>query len=349
MTNKLVGYWLMVGVIMIFIQIIIGGVTRLTGSGLSITKWEIVTGSIPPLNEEAWLSEFDLYKETPQYKMINDGMNLSEFKFIYFWEYFHRLWARIMGIVFLIPFLYFIYAGYLNKILKRRLLIVFLLAATVASFGWIMVASGLIERPWVNAYKLALHLTLAVITLVYLFWVYLEEFQSSKVVIKRNLHNRILLPLGVLLFVQLFLGGIMSGVKAALVYPTWPDLHGEYFPAVLFDIESWSVFNFVNYDKGIFFPALIQVLHRMNGYLIFILGIIFIYNVFKQSENYKLRFKGILWFLVLLIQIILGVVVLVKSIGTIPVSFGVFHQAVAILLILIFTSIYFSTSKTNGN
>lgn len=348
MSNKLIRYWLLLGVVMIFIQILIGGVTRLTGSGLSITKWEIVTGAIPPLGEASWLEEFQLYKETPQYKMINEGMDLKAFKFIYFWEYFHRLWARIMGFAFIIPFLYFLSKGYLSKILKRRLLVVFLLAAAVASFGWIMVASGLVDRPWVNAYKLAIHLTLAVITLVYLFWVFMSELSSPRIHVNKSLINRILLPLGILLFVQLFLGGIMSGVKAALVYPTWPDLHGEFFPSVLIEEGSWTLFNFVNYDKGIFFPALIQFLHRMNGYLVFILGLIFLFSIFKSNRYLALRPKAIIWFLVLLLQIGLGILVLINSIGIIPVGLGVLHQVIGILLILIFASIYFSVSRNNG-
>lgn len=347
MSNKLIKYWLLIGVFMIFIQILIGGVTRLTGSGLSITKWEIVTGTIPPLNKETWLEEFKLYKETPQYKMINEGMDLKAFKFIYFWEYFHRLWARIMGLVFIIPFVYFFFKGYLSYVLIKRLLLVFLLAAAVASFGWIMVASGLVDRPWVNAYKLATHLTLAVITLVYLFWVYLNENLSIKIQVDKLLFNRILLPLGFLLFVQLFLGGIMSGVKAALVYPTWPDLHGEYFPSVLFVESNWSLINFVNYDKGIFFPALVQFLHRMNGYLIFILGLIFLINIFKNSGYKALRAKASIWMVVLFLQIGLGILVLINSIGIIPVGLGVMHQALGILLILIFSSIYFSVSRNN--
>ena len=159
--------WLVIGLVMIFFQIIIGGITRLTGSGLSITKWEIETGAIPPLNHDQWQDEFELYKRTPQYQKINQGMDLSRFKWIYFWEYLHRLWARSMGFVFLIPLVIFWLKGYLGvKGLKKDLLIVFLLAALVGMFGWIMVGSGLVERPWVNAYKLSIHLGLALITVL---------------------------------------------------------------------------------------------------------------------------------------------------------------------------------------
>ena len=140
--SKAVVIWLWIGLFMVFMQIIIGGITRLTGSGLSITKWEIVTGSIPPMHEAAWERAFDLYKETPQYKKINDGMSMSQFKFIYFWEYLHRLWARFMGFVFLFPFLFFQWKKMLDRPIRIDLLRVVLFAALAAIFGWIMVASG---------------------------------------------------------------------------------------------------------------------------------------------------------------------------------------------------------------
>ena len=157
---------------MVFIQIVVGGITRLTGSGLSITKWEIITGTLPPMNDAQWEEAFDLYKVTPQYEKINEGMSMKQFKFIYFWEYIHRLWGRFMGIVFIIPFLIFWRKGWIDKKLMSRLAWVIPMAALVASFGWIMVASGLNDRPWVNTYKLTLHLSLALILYAYLLWTY---------------------------------------------------------------------------------------------------------------------------------------------------------------------------------
>jgi len=157
--SRIVKIWLIIGLVMIFFQVVIGGITRLTGSGLSITKWEIVTGTIPPLNSADWEEAFDLYKATPQYKQINKGMSMSEFKFIYFWEFIHRLWARTMGFVFLFPFLFFLGTQRFSKKLFKQLIVVFLLAALVASLGWIMVASGLRDLPWVSPYKLTLHLS----------------------------------------------------------------------------------------------------------------------------------------------------------------------------------------------
>ena len=179
--NKYIKAWLIAGLVLLFFQIVIGGITRITGSGLSITKWEIVTGTLPPLNDSAWQQEFDLYKETPQYNMINQGMNLDKFKFIYFWEYFHRLWARIMGIIFIIPLIFFIFKKWIDKDLLRRMGYVFFSAMLAAIFGWIMVASGLVERPWVNAYKLSLHLGIALMTLGFLLWTTFHVFYDGKI------------------------------------------------------------------------------------------------------------------------------------------------------------------------
>jgi len=167
--KKIIFVWLWFGFGMILIQILLGGITRLTGSGLSITRWDIVTGILYPLTEEKWNYYFEIYKQKTQYQKINQDMNLEHFKFIFFWEYFHRLWARLMGFVFIIPFLFFIIKKWLDKKLLFRLIIVFLLAVIVASLGWIMVASGLLQRPWVNAYKLSFLLIAAVTLLSYLF------------------------------------------------------------------------------------------------------------------------------------------------------------------------------------
>ena len=165
---RAVRIWILTGLVMVFFQIFIGGVTRLTGSGLSITRWEVVTGAIPPLSQADWEEAFNLYQQTPQYHKINKGMTLGEFKFIYFWEYFHRLWARLMFFVFVFPFAWFWWRGMLSPLLRRRLWVVVLLAGLEGFFGWIMVASGLTKRPWVNAYNLTLHLSMGIIIFGYL-------------------------------------------------------------------------------------------------------------------------------------------------------------------------------------
>ena len=326
--------WLFIGLIMIFFQVVIGGITRLTGSGLSITKWEIVLGSVPPLNQEQWMEAFDLYKATPQYQKINEGMTLKAFKFIYFWEYIHRLWARMMGFVFLIPFLIFWGRGMFDKLLKRRLIVVFLLAALVASFGWIMVASGLINRPWVNAYKLTMHLSLALILYSYLLWTVFKVVLPNPPSFAAASLRRFGLIILWLLAAQIILGGIMSGMKAGLFYPTWPALDGGFLPQVLRNSAMWTVENFNNYDNGTnFMPALIQFSHRNLAYLLTVLIVGFAIRTIRLNGNKRLRNGSYLLLILLFAQVILGILTLINCIGTVPVTLGVLHQAGALLLL----------------
>ncbi|NBC06210.1 MAG: heme A synthase [Bacteroidetes bacterium] len=325
--------WLVTGLVMIFVQVVVGGITRLTGSGLSITEWEIVTGTLPPLNEAAWEMEFDKYKATPQYEKINEGMSMGEFKFIYFWEYIHRLWARLMGFVFAIPLAIFWARGMVDKPLLKRLGVVFLLAALVASFGWIMVASGLIDRPWVNAYKLTMHLSLALILFSYLFWTTLKAIQPRP----RRIGDKVLKKGAVAVTgigaLQIVLGGIMSGMKAGLYYPTWPDMNGEAVPQVLLSASNWTVENFVDYDATLFMPAFIQLFHRTTAYVLTAVVLWFAYQGLKRAKTPHLRVGIYLLVSVLIIQVALGILTVINCVGTVPVALGVYHQAGALLLL----------------
>ncbi|RME93291.1 MAG: heme A synthase [Bacteroidetes bacterium] len=330
-----VRWWLLLGVLMVIGQVVIGGITRLTGSGLSITKWEIVTGTLPPLNAADWEEAFDLYKATPQYAKLNDGMSMSEFKFIYFWEYFHRLWARLMGLVFLIPFLIFWRRGWLDRPLMRRLGITVLLAAVVASFGWIMVASGLINRPWVNAYKLTMHLSLAFILYGYLLWTTFKVWQPHISRFPHPVLKTWAKWVTAVLALQIVLGGIVSGSRAALWFPSWPDMKGKWLPDVLLDSSMWTVENFVNYDATIFFPAFIQFAHRNIAYLLTIMVLYFAYRVYKTHFSTATTVGSILLVSMLILQLLLGISTLIYSVGVIPVGLGVLHQAGAIVLLSI--------------
>lgn len=322
--------WLWIGVGMLLVQFVLGSVTRLTGSGLSITKWEIAIGAIPPMSQTSWDSAFELYKQTPQYHKINKGMSLSEFKFIYFWEYSHRLWARSMGLVFLFPFIYFWRRKMLDQKLKRQLFTVVILAAVVGAFGWIMVASGLVNRPWVNAYKLTLHLNLAFIVYGYLLWVALSSSVARISVDVYEPLRRWSTILFTFLVFQLLLGGIMSGMKAGLFYPTWPDYSGSLIPDILYLKDSWQWTHLTDYDTHLFAPAFFNFLHRNTGYIIFLLGLILFIKSFRIS-GLKRAGAGILG--IILVQITLGVLVLLYSSHEIPVLLGVLHQLGAILLL----------------
>jgi cytochrome c oxidase assembly protein subunit 15 len=342
--NVLVKWWLILGLFMIFFQILLGGITRLTGSGLSITKWDIITGSIPPINETSWNTEFDLYKQTPQYQHINVGMTLSDFKFIYFWEFLHRLWARIMGFVFIVPLFIFAYKRYINKNLGKKLIGVFLLAILVASVGWIMVASGLINRPWVNAYKLSFHLILAVVLFSYLLWITMcVSFNKNFSVAMQKFRRPLILLVG-LVFIQIFIGGMMSGMKAGLIYPTWPKIGLEYVPSLLFDRQQWQSNNLVYYDKNIFMPTLVQFVHRLLAYIIFFYGLYLANRIINNIENKLITLFSYLLISLLVGQVLLGILTILNCLGKIPLLLGVLHQAVGILLVGCSIALYYLIS-----
>ena len=344
---KAIKVWLVIGLVMVLGQIILGAITRLTGSGLSITKWDIVTGTLPPLNAAAWLETFEMYKATPQYQKINVGMDLAAFKFIFFWEYFHRLWARLMGFVFAIPFFLFLRKGMLSKPLIRKLGIVILLAALAASFGWIMVASGLIDRPWVNAYKLALHLSIAFVLYGYLLWTTFGVFQPNLKVIHNSVLKKRTLTLLYLVGFQIILGGIMSGMKAGIFYPTWPDMNGEFIPFVLLDSSFWTVDNLVNYETSPFMPALIQFMHRGIAYLLII--IVLRYFLYAKKASFSMLFNrsNILLISMLIIQILLGIYTVINCLGRIPLWLGVLHQIGALLLLSISLFLLYQQKEIN--
>jgi cytochrome c oxidase assembly protein subunit 15 len=326
--------WLLTGLVMVFFQIVIGGITRLTGSGLSITRWEIVTGTLPPLSAAAWDTAFELYKATPQYQKINQGMSLGDFKFIYFWEYFHRLWARLMFVVFVIPFAWFLRRGLLTRALRNRLLVVVALAGLEGFFGWIMVASGLIRRPWVNAYNLTLHLSMAIVIFGYLLWTYFVALRPATPGASRSAWaGRFAWGLVLLAFVQIALGAMMSGTKAGLAYPNWPDMGGEYLPALLLDGQAWAGNHFVDYDSHPFLPTLLQFLHRNTAYVLSGLLLYFVWKSGKLPEATALLRRSSAWLLGLLgLQVLLGILTLLHCVGSIPVLLGVLHQAGAIFL-----------------
>jgi cytochrome c oxidase assembly protein subunit 15 len=327
--SKAVIFWLYLGLFMVFMQIVIGGITRLTGSGLSITKWEIVTGTLPPLNQAKWDSEFKLYKATPQYQKINQGMTMRQFKFIYFWEYLHRLWARTMGFVFLFPFLYFLWRKRIDKPLIFDLLKVVFFAGLAAVFGWIMVASGLINRPWVNAYKLSIHLLIGFAVFGAMWWTVLNaHFIDQKSTVDKTLHKPAFLFI-TLLIMQIFFGGMMSGMKAGLFYPTWPLIDGSFLPSVIFNTSEWNVDNFNNYDQSSFMSALVQSIHRIIAYALFIYGIMVAFKFIRIEMK---RPPIYLFFSLLVLQVILGILTLINCVGSIPVTLGVLHQIGAILL-----------------
>jgi len=331
--TRAVKIWLLTGLVMIFFQIVIGGVTRLTGSGLSITRWEIVTGSIPPLNETDWVAEFELYQQTPQYQKINQGMVLEDFKFIYFWEYFHRLWARLMFFVFVIPFVWFLFRGMLSRRILPRMLTVVALAGLEGFFGWAMVASGLIKRPWVNAYNLTLHLSMAMVIFAYLLWTWFMATAPKQAEFSSSRFRRLAWVIFGVTFLQIAFGAMMSGSKAGLFFPTWPDMNGEYLPAVLFDWSHWTADSFIHYDTNPFMPALLHFLHRNTAYLLTFLILYFVWKLGKEKITPLLR-RSSFWLLGAVgVQVLLGIFTVINCKSSIPVDLGVAHQGWAVVLL----------------
>ncbi len=329
--KKWVYIWLWAGFIMILFQIFLGGVTRLTGSGLSITKWDIVTGIKYPFSESEWDIHFNLYKKTPQYLKINSGINLTEFKYIFFWEYFHRLWARLMGFVFVIPFIIFLLKRVLPKSLIIDLLVVILLASLVASLGWIMVASGLVNRPWVNAYKLSFHLLAAVALLSYLLWT-IWKYRisgSSFTMIQSSFTYGMIVLIPIMLIIQVGLGGVMAGMKAALVAPTWPDINGVWIPEEIKSIGNYSDYLFNEYELNASSGIIMHFLHRGLAYVIAVLSLILFVLSYKLGDLRVFRNSFIIFILVIM-QLILGVLTILGSVGQIPIWFAVSHQLLGI-------------------
>jgi len=336
-SSRAVVIWLAIGVFMVLMQVVIGGITRLTDSGLSITEWEVIKGTLPPLNEAAWIENFEKYKThaRTQYESIHADMTLREFKVIYFWEWFHRLWARTMGFVFLIPFIYFVARRQLNTKLIKRLGIVIAIAMLAAVFGWIMVKSGLNtpDYAWVNAYKLSIHLSIGFALFGYLLWTFFHEWLPSVEVFHNRVLKRWITAIIAVLAVQIIFGGWMSGMKAGLAYPSFPDMNGKAIAPVLLDGTQWTIKNIIEYNKNSFAPALIQFMHRTTAYLLTIIVLYFVIISRRYTLTSRLK-RGIGMLLgILIIQFLLGVFTVIYCKGSIPVILGVLHQAGALLLL----------------
>jgi cytochrome c oxidase assembly protein subunit 15 len=337
--SKTIRIWLLVGLLMLIGQVILGGITRLTGSGLSITRWDILTGVIPPLNPEEWLKAFELYKETPQFHKINSTFTVKEFKFIYFWEYFHRLWVRSLGFIFLIPFLYFVLKKRIDFFLIKRLGIVVFLTMLTASAGWIMVQSGLVNKPWVNAYKLTIHFMLAVLVITAMVRTVADVYVFGR---EKNGTPIKIVPIVIgITFIQMIFAGLMSGMRAGLYFPTWPTLNGKMVPDVLMNSANWSWENMTNYDSHLFAPAFIQFSHRALAYLLLALTIYMYYSLkLKVPKNVNLLLN--IPVILVLIQVVLGIVTVLNVQGKIPLFLGVSHQLVGLLYFMSLLFLYYS-------
>lgn len=333
--------WLWVGLAMVFIQVLIGGITRLTDSGLSITEWEVIKGVIPPTNDAEWEESFNKYKTEArkQYETIHSDMTLSEFKVIYFWEYFHRMWARLMGIVFAIPFVIFLWRKEIDKKLLIKLLVVLFFGALAGIFGWLMVQSGLNndDRTWVSAYNLVIHLLIAVATFCAIYWAIIYVSKRDILSIPRADRSRmkiLLYSLIVFTFFQVIMGGLMAGMRAGLVHPHWPVfISSSGFMNALVDLNSFSQDDLLNYEPSAFIKAWVQMIHRSVPYII--LGLSLIIYFYARGKYWFSTIKTPILLLIgfILLQAIFGIFTVINSIGRIPVFWGVIHQVMALILI----------------
>ena len=341
-SSKAVSIWIGIGVLMLLIQVILGGVTRLTGSGLSITEWNVVTGVLPPLNDSDWLKEFEKYKSTPQYRLINIDFQLSDFKFIFFWEWLHRFWARLIGVVFVLGFVYLLSKKYLKREMVGPLLILFVLGALQGAVGWIMVASGLTgDAVYVKPTRLALHFVFAMVLIAYAYWFFLELVIPRKNLVNSPDVRSFTGWLIGLTTVQLIFGALMAGHKAATAAPTWPDINGSFLPDATFR-EVPLLLNFIDNKITIHF------VHRNLAYLIFILTCVLTWKIYNKSLMTALlnKFKVIPLILVI-IQAVLGILSLKTSVGIIPNRWGPFewlaqlHQVTGMLLALSYITLFY--------
>ena len=331
---KPAAYWLFSLLFILFIIVLLGGLTRLTDSGLSITRWEVITGILPPFTLEGWNKAFDLYKEIPQYRLINQNITLEEFKIIYYWEYFHRLLGRIFGLIFLIPFLYFLFKKVFSKEFNFKLLILFILILLQGFIGWYMVQSGLVKNTTVSHFRLAIHLNIAFILFISIFWYFLNIVKSSKkYFFSFNNENFFIKLFVILLFFQVTLGAFTSGLDAGQIYQTWPSMNNKFFP------DDFELNNILS--KDIFYePSLVQFLHRNMAYilLIYVFGI----SAHVLLNKKKYLYKSLSFVLIMIfIQILLGIFTLISGLNIFLASL---HQlSTGILLI---SSVIFSYNSS---
>lgn len=326
--QRIIALWLLTGVLMIIIQVLLGGITRLTGSGLSITNWDPIMGIVPPLTHEDWSAAFQKYQETPQSQLINSSFTLADFKEIFFWEWFHRFWARLLGFVFIIPFVFFAVKKWFTRPMVKPMVILFLLGALQGLVGWIMVASGLSgSNTSVNYYKLAVHFISAMVLLCYTLWFALTLLFTERQRTYAPGLRRFTLFILVLLGIQLTYGGFMAGLHAALVAPNWPGVNGQFFPTDLLGDGTW-------WKELTGSRIAVQWIHRGLAYLLAICLVVWWWQVRKTDSTKPLFGFSIVPVMLVFLQFTLGVLTVLNSTSRIPIYPAVLHQFNGMLLLI---------------
>ncbi len=332
-TNKkysnIISIWLIILILLLIAMIVVGGLTRLTDSGLSITEWELFSGVLPPLSTAKWNEYFLLYKETSQFKLLNSNMPINDFKFIFLWEYYHRLMGRFIGLFFLIPLIFFIFKKYINNKYIIRFSLIFVLILFQGFIGWYMVQSGLTEKVSVSHFRLSIHLLLAFLILSILFWFLLNHLYKNKIFFSSSNKFLIIKYFIFVLYLQIIFGAFVSGLDAGKIYQTWPLMNGNYLPNDLLIVSYFDLLNFSNH-------SFVQFIHRNIAYLIFIMTVYIGFKIFKSKDKNLIKN----YFLVLsfvILQIILGILVLLSNIS-LPIAS--LHQISSIFLVMFSLNLY---------
>ncbi|RTY92396.1 heme A synthase [Flavobacterium sp. GT3R68] len=324
--DKSVIIWLLSGCVLLFMMVVVGGITRLTNSGLSMTDWHLVTDTFPPLTDAKWEKAFEQYKKFPEYQKINihNDFTLSDYKFIYFWEWFHRFIGRIIGLVFVVPFVYFLIKKRLSAATIKKCAILLGMGAFQGFLGWFMVRSGLIDNPDVSHFRLSLHLTFAFITFAYTLWVALDLIYPERVAIENSLRTIARVSL-VFLLIQIIYGGFVAGLNAGLIHNHWPLMSDGQFihESVFLEQDNW----FLSFTEG---KSGVQFIHRTLAYVV--VGFIaYLYFKSREFTLTKVQKNGIHILLALVfVQFILGVFTLLYGV---PLWLGLAHQISAFFLL----------------
>jgi cytochrome c oxidase assembly protein subunit 15 len=321
---RAVRWWLITVAALIALMVLVGGATRLTESGLSIVEWKPVSGTLPPLSQQQWTEAFDAYKTIPQYRELNAGMSLQDFKTIFWWEWSHRLLGRVIGGVYLLPFLWFLQRGVLSPGLRRRLWIIFGLGALQGAVGWWMVASGLSQRVEVSQYRLATHLVLALLIFAAIVWTLRRLADPAPVPASFRLRLTAVVLLATT-FIQLYFGALVAGLRAGRVYNTWPDIDGAWVPSaarLLFEQPWW---------RNLFDNALtVQFEHRMTAYVLFALAILHAIDAARSRAGAATVNGALVLAAAITMQATVGILTLLYQV---PILLALAHQAVAIVVL----------------
>ena len=327
--------WLLLLTIMVFLIVVIGGLTRLTDSGLSMVDWRPLLGTIPPLNQSQWLKVFNDYQQTPEFMYVNKNMTLDEFKYIFWWEWFHRFFARLIGIVFIFPFFYFYYKRYLNSFFYKRFAIIFGLGLVQATVGWWMVKSGLQNDPYVSPYRLTFHLSNAIIIYALLLWTSIEYFHLKSInFINIKSKKFLILTSIILVFITILSGGFMAGSHAGQSFNTYPLMNGKIIPDDIYLAEMGILNLFEN-------TVTINFNHRWIATLTFVYTFSLFLYLFISKITELQKSIIVLVLLILSLQFFLGVMALLSNVA---IQYASLHQTNSLLLLSILLLAYFKST-----